>query len=80
MTTTTSHRSPPGVTRARVFAALRAHLAKHGYPPTVRELCVATGLSSTSTCAAHLHQLRSAGQISFEDGKPRTLCIVEARP
>ena len=60
-------------TTARVLAALDAHLAAHGYAPTMRELCSATGITSTSVIAYHLHQLRAQGLISFKDGLPRTI-------
>ena len=30
---------------------------EHGFPPTVREICAAVGLSSTSTVHGHLAQL-----------------------
>ena len=60
-------------TTRRVLAAIEAHLAAHGYAPTVRELCSATNISSSSVIAYHLHQLRAQGLISFKDGLPRTI-------
>ena len=60
-------------TATRVLAAIEAHLTQHGYAPTVRELCAATGITSTSVVAYHLAQLRAQGLISFVDGLPRTI-------
>ena len=60
-------------TTARVLAAIEAHLTQHGYAPTMRELCAATGITSISVISYHLHQLRAQGLISFKDGLPRTI-------
>ena len=60
-------------TATRVLTALDAHLAQHGYAPTMRELCSATGITSISVISYHLHQLRAAKVISFVDGLPRTI-------
>lgn len=42
--------------------------AANGLPPTVREICDATGLRSTSTVHAHLKALEEMGYISREKG------------
>jgi SOS-response transcriptional repressor LexA len=41
--------------------------------PTIRRVCAATGLASTSTVLAHLRALRRAGLVSWADGKDGTL-------
>lgn len=66
------------VARARVLEAIGIYTAKHGYAPTIRDLCAITGVSSTSFVNNHLRQLRDAGKITFIDGKTRTIRIVEA--
>ncbi|MDR2648322.1 MAG: transcriptional repressor LexA, partial [Clostridiales bacterium] len=40
-----------------VFNFLKNQIRKKGYPPTVREICDAVHLSSTSTVHAHLETL-----------------------
>lgn len=50
-----------------VLEAVRSYRDLHGRPPTIRELCEATGLSSTSTVHAHIRALVKKG------------CIEEAR-
>lgn len=40
----------------------------NGVPPTVREICTATGLKSTSTVHAHLKTLETLGYITREHG------------
>lgn len=39
-----------------------------GVPPTVREICAATGLKSTSTVHAHLRTLETLGYITRDHG------------
>lgn len=50
---------------------------KNGYSPTVRELCKVTGLKSTSSMAAQLRNLRSAGYITWIESMPRTITVVK---
>lgn len=49
--------------------------AGHGYPPSVREIGRAIGLSSPSTVHSHLHKLEVAGYIRRDSNKPRTIEI-----
>ena len=49
--------------------------AAHGYPPSVREIGNAIGLSSPSTVHSHLHKLEEAGYIRRDPNKPRTIEI-----
>ena len=48
---------------------------KHGYPPTIRELCPLVGVASTSTVHRYLTKMASFGIISYEPTKPRTLTV-----
>lgn len=57
----------------RVLEALKKFLAKKGYPPTVRELCEATNLSSTATVQVHLDHLEEKGYIKRDKIKNRTI-------
>ncbi|WP_242367819.1 transcriptional repressor LexA [Lactobacillus intestinalis] len=50
---------------------------EHGFPPTVREICAAVGLSSTSTVHGHLAQLERKGYIIKDATKPRALEITQ---
>ena len=49
--------------------------APRGVPPTVREICDATGLRSTSTVHAHLKTLERLGYITREAGLNRSIRI-----
>lgn len=46
-----------------------------GFPPTVREICSAVGLSSTSTVHGHLSRLEHKGLLIKDATKPRALEI-----
>lgn len=49
--------------------------APKGVPPSVREICAATGLRSTSTVHAHLKTLEKLGYISRGAGTNRSIHI-----
>ena len=51
-----------------------------GVPPTVREICRATGLRSTSTVHAHLKTLEHLGYISRDAGLNRSIHIEGTEP
>ena len=61
------------VKQARVLEELKKYLAKKGYPPTVRELCALTNLSSTATIHVHLDHLQDKGYIKKAKEKNRTI-------
>ena len=49
--------------------------SQYGIPPSVREICAATGLKSTSTVHAHLKALENLGYISRDAGLNRAILI-----
>lgn len=51
-----------------------------GLPPSVREICSATGLKSTSTVHAHLKTLEREGYISRQAGLNRAIFMNESHP
>lgn len=51
-----------------------------GVPPSVREICAATGLRSTSTVHAHLKTLERLGYITRDAGLNRSIRIEGAEP
>ncbi|WP_139904590.1 transcriptional repressor LexA [Clostridium thermarum] len=60
-----------------VYEFVKKHTEEKGYPPAVREICDAVGLSSTSTVHGHLKRLEKKGLIKRDPSKPRALEIVE---
>src|SRR3954469_24768800 len=64
-------------TRQReILAFVNEHSAQHGYPPTVREIGTAVGLTSSSTVHAHLANLERLGLLRRDPAKPRALNLV----
>lgn len=53
---------------------------KKGYPPSVREIGKAVGLSSSSTVHSHLTTLEEKGYLRRDPTKPRALEILGLRP
>ena len=49
--------------------------SQYGIPPSVREICAATGLKSPSTVHAHLKALENLGYISRDAGLNRAIHI-----
>ena len=55
---------------------LSDHARSHAYPPTVREIGQAVGLSSSSTVQNHLNALEQKGLIRRDPTKSRTVEVV----
>ena len=56
-----------------VLDFLKKSIAKNGYPPTVREICKALGLSSPATVQSHLNILEEKKYIKKGDSKNRAI-------
>ncbi|MGX6961334.1 transcriptional repressor LexA [Vagococcus xieshaowenii] len=50
---------------------------QRGYPPTVREICEAVNLSSTSTVHGHLARLEQKGLLLRDPSKPRAIEVTK---
>lgn len=60
-----------------IVAFIRAHVAEHGYPPTVRDIGAAVGLVSPSSVAYQLAQLAELGAIRRDPDRPRALVVLD---
>lgn len=60
----------------RVLDYVREQIKKDGYAPSVREICKALDLKSTSTVHGYLARLEKKGLIQKAALKPRTLRII----
>ena len=47
--------------QAMIFEFIKEQQLTKGYPPSVREICSAVGLKSTSTVHSHLNKLEKLG-------------------
>jgi repressor LexA len=59
-----------------ILDCVNEHCDRHGYPPTVREIGQAVGLTSSSTVHAHLNNLERLGLLRRDRTKPRALNLV----
>lgn len=59
----------------QILTTIHDAIENRGYPPTVREIGTAVGLSSSSTVAVYLEKMNNAGLIDKDPSKPRTLEI-----
>jgi repressor LexA len=66
-----------GTRSRRVLEYLREYVAEHGYPPSIREVGDAVGLTSSSSVAYQLRVLEERGYIRRDPGKPRALTILK---
>ena len=59
-----------------IFDFIRGYSARHGYPPTVRDIGKAIGLTSSSTVHAHLANLEKVGLLKRDPAKPRAIEVL----
>ena len=56
---------------------IKDSILQKGYPPSVREICEAVKLKSTSSVHSHLETLEKNGYIRRDSTKPRTIEILD---
>jgi repressor LexA len=59
-----------------IFDFVKRYVGEHGYPPTVRDIGKAIGLTSSSTVHAHLANLEKLGVLKRDPTKPRALEVL----
>ena len=59
---------------------IHGYIEENGFPPTVREICAAVGLTSTATVHARLKKLEREGYIVHESSKNRSMRLVKYKP
>lgn len=66
--------------QSQIYDFICSEVADKGYPPSVREIANAVGLSSPSTVHTHLQVLEDKGYIKRDLSKPRALEIIGKEP
>jgi len=61
-----------------VLSFIKKEINKKGYPPSVREICDAVMLKSTSTVHGHLERLERKGYIRRDPTKPRAIEVLDS--
>jgi repressor LexA len=60
-----------------IFEFIKRYSSRHGYPPTVRDIGKAVGLTSSSTVHAHLANLEKIGLLRRDPTKPRAIELLD---
>lgn len=60
-----------------ILTYLKDQIISRGFPPSVREICEAVNLKSTSSVHSHLESLEHKGYIKRDPAKPRCIEIVD---
>ncbi len=61
----------------KILTYMQDEIKKKGYPPTVREMCNALGIKSTSTTHKDIANLERKGYLKKDPSKPRALMIID---
>ncbi|MCR5431236.1 MAG: transcriptional repressor LexA [Lachnospiraceae bacterium] len=69
----------PGAKQQQILDYIKEFIIERGFPPSVREICNAVKLSSTSTVHSHLSALEEKGYIKRDGSKSRTIELVDGQ-
>lgn len=61
----------------KILDYMKEEIRTKGYPPTVREICAAVGIKSTSTAHKDIESLVRQGYLVKDPSKPRALMVVD---
>lgn len=61
----------------KILKYMKDEIRTKGYPPTVREICAALGIKSTSTAHKDIESLVKQGYLVKDPSKPRALMVVD---
>ncbi len=63
--------------QTEILDYIKLQILNKGYPPSVRDICEAVNLKSTSSVHAHLEALEKNGYIRRDPTKPRAIEIID---
>lgn len=66
--------------QSEVYEAIKVHIERVGFPPTLSELAELIGCSSQNAAAEHVKALKKKGYISTAPGAARGITIVKTEP
>lgn len=61
----------------QILACIRQSVETRGFPPSIREIGEAVGLSSSSTVHSHLRSLEAKGYLRRNPSKPRSIELLD---
>lgn len=63
----------------KVLEYIRSCIRSNGYPPTVREVCVAMGFASSATGQYYIKKLKKSGLISNKESHNRAISLLKEK-
>lgn len=66
--------------QSEVYEAIKGHIEKVGFPPTLIELAELIGCSSQNAAAEHVKALNKKGYLTVARGAARGISLVEEKP
>lgn len=63
--------------QSEILEYIKNEILNRGYPPSVRDICEAVNLKSTSSVHSHLETLEKNGYIRRDPSKPRAIEIID---
>ncbi|MFQ6773553.1 MAG: transcriptional repressor LexA [Clostridia bacterium] len=63
----------------RTYQYIKQYILTNGYPPSMREICKAVGVASTSTVSYYLTQMEADGKIIRNKSKNRSIELTELK-
>ena len=63
--------------QSEILEYIKSQIINKGYPPSVRDICEAVQLKSTSSVHSHLETLEKNGYIRRDPTKPRAIEIID---
>ncbi|EOZ7477681.1 SOS-response repressor and protease LexA [Enterobacter hormaechei] len=63
-----------------VYEAIKVHIEKVGFPPTLIELAGLIGCSSQNAAAEHVKALKKKGYLTTASGAARGISLIEQKP
>jgi len=63
--------------QSEILDYIKSQILNKGYPPSVRDICEAVDLKSTSSVHAHLESLEKNGYLRRDPTKPRAIEIID---
>ena len=59
----------------KIYILIRETIEREGFPPSIRDICAAVGIKSTSTVHSYIDKLAVKGYLSKDGGKSRAIRI-----
>ena len=66
--------------QSEVYEAIKVHIEKVGFPPTLIELAGLIGCSSQNAAAEHVKALKKKGYLTTASGAARGISLIEQKP